>query len=251
MTQQQIIGKIHRWLKVYASLANKRGYVIGVSGGVDSALVSTLCAMTGLDTCVVTLPIKKINFESLRHCEFLEKNYKNVVHINIPLTDLFEVFSSKFHGKDDLALANTQSRLRMTALYHIAAIENMLVAGTGNKVEDYGVGFFTKYGDGGVDVSPIGDLLKTEVRELAKFLEIAPEIVNAAPTDGLWDDNRTDEQQIGATYAELEWAMNYVDRGQRELFLPDRQREVLKLYQDMHEKNLHKMKMPPICTLEK
>ena len=248
-----IANRIVVWLQEYSVSNKTNGFVVGVSGGIDSATVSTLCAKTGLKTVVVSMPIRQ-DKEQLaraeRHCAWLVENYPNVETKFIELDKTFNSFAKLFNDNDltEKSLANSKSRLRMVTLYNLANAQNLLVAGTGNKVEDYGVGFFTKFGDGGVDISPIGDLLKSEVRELAAYLEINQEIIDAKPTDGLWADNRTDEDQIGATYEELEWAMNFCDRKLSDEQISDRQKEVLKIYQNLHETNSHKMQMPPICT---
>ena len=204
--------KIVRWLKDYYWDNNLKTFVVGVSGGIDSAVVSTLCARTGLPTHAVGMPIlQKPEQETLSdmHLEWLSKRYRNVTTHKFDLTNLFQVFKYTMEGFDDsdLALANSRSRLRMVTLYQIATSTGGIVVGTGNKVEDYGVGFYTKYGDGGVDIAPIADLYKTEVWELGEYLEVDQRIVDAEPTDGLWSDSRTDESQLGASYAELEEAM--------------------------------------------
>lgn len=246
-------NKIVNWLLQYSNNTKNKGFVIGVSGGVDSALTSTLCALTGLSVVVVGLPIhqeaKQLS-RSEKHMQWLCDNFKNVKKNIIDLTETFETFKKSCPGLSELALANTRSRLRMSALYSIANTNNMLVVGTGNKVEDYGIGFFTKYGDGGVDISPIADLMKSEVRQMAKELNIMEEIVNAIPTDGLWGDDRSDEDQIGATYDELEWALKYYDfYDSRKKELSDREKEVLKIYLNRHTINKHKLETPPICKL--
>jgi NAD+ synthase len=189
-----------------------KSFVVGVSGGIDSAVVSTLCAETGLPVYVVGMPIHQDEGQrtlSINHLLWLTENYKNVSMVQFDLTDVFEQFKKSLSGyaQDPLALANTRSRLRMVTLYQIAGENSGLVVGTGNKVEDYGVGFYTKYGDGGVDIAPIADLYKTEVWELGKHLGVSQDIIEAKPTDGLWDDKRTDEDQLGASYEDLELAM--------------------------------------------
>jgi len=204
---------IDRWLKDYYYMHSIKAFVVGVSGGIDSAVVSTLCAKTELPTYVLTMPLhsKEGNTKlSDAHAKALMKKYSNVRVVNVDLSDTYE--SLLFNIDQDfvnnkLANANTKSRLRMVTLYQIAGSIGGIVVGTGNKVEDYGVGFYTKYGDGGVDIAPIADLYKTEVRELGGYLGVMNEIIDATPTDGLWDDGRSDEDQIGATYAELEEAM--------------------------------------------
>ncbi|HAI81733.1 MAG TPA: NAD(+) synthase, partial [Chryseobacterium sp.] len=213
MQTEKIIDKIVSWLKDYATKAGVKGYVIGVSGGVDSGVVSTLCAMTGLNLLMLEMPIRQNEDQVNRaweHMNDITKRFPNAKAMSVNLTPAFEELYKTFDVKDDefpsekLAFANTRSRLRMLTLYYYGQINSLLVCGTGNKVEDFGIGFYTKYGDGGVDVSPIADLYKTEVYALAKSLNLVESIQNAIPTDGLWDVERTDEQQIGATYPELE-----------------------------------------------
>lgn len=260
---------IATWLKAYALKTNQKGYVIGISGGIDSAVCSTLCALTDLPLIVVRMSIHQHADQADRgakHIEWLKKNFKNVVDFDIDLTDTYdktmEAISKAgvFNGnpaEDALFLvgANTRARLRATTLYAIASRFKSLVCGTGNKVEDYGVGFFTKFGDGAVDLSPIGELMKSEVYKLGKELGVNEDILTARPTDGLWADGRTDEDQIGATYDELEWAMEFSDssaftnRALQSDELTDRQKVVLKIYMDRHTANSHKMFMPPICDL--
>ena len=206
--------RIVNWIKDYANSNGIQSLVVGVSGGIDSAVVSTLCAETELPTFPLGMPIHQdSDQESLSdsHLASLERRYKNVKTLKFNLTEVFEKFKKSLgeYAHDDLSLANTRSRLRMTTLYQIAGKYNGIVVGTGNKVEDYGVGFYTKYGDGGVDIAPIADLYKTEVWELGKFLGVSQKIIDASPTDGLWDDKRTDEDQLGASYAQLEEAMEY------------------------------------------
>ena len=244
-----LYNKISNWLKNYLESSTLNSFVIGVSGGVDSAVSSTLAAKTGVKTIALSMPIyqgKDQLERANKHIDWLKKNYNNVESIEIDLTSTFESFSSLFSEKDAHALANTRSRLRMVTLYHIAALNNGIVVGTGNKVEDFGIGFYTKYGDGGVDISPIADLMKSEVRNLAKSMGIIQEIVDAPPTDGLWEDNRTDEEQVGATYDELEWAMGF--KGDLDS-LDNRKKEVLKIYKKFHNQNKHKMIDIPIYKL--
>jgi NAD+ synthase len=240
-------NKIIKWIQDYAESNNINSLVIGISGGIDSALTSILCAETGIQTILVSMPIMQSNDELIRarnHIRFLEDRYKNVHGMEKDLTKLFETFQLTFSDlfTSDLAFANARSRLRMTSLYHIAQTSNGIVVGTGNRIEDFGVGFFTKYGDGGVDISPIADLMKSEVKSLAKEIGIAEDIINAAPTDGLWEDGRTDEDQIGATYEELEWAMTYEEG----YSLTNRQQEVLDIYNKFNKQNKHKMIPIPI-----
>ena len=239
-------NEITTWLKDYLESNRMDCFVIGVSGGVDSAVTSTLCALTGRKTIVVSLPIHQ-NQDQLvraeRHIEWLKSQYPNVQSVSVDLTACFQVFSSCFSEASEMSLANSRSRLRMTALYQIASTNKGLVVGTGNKVEDFGVGFYTKYGDGGVDLSPIADLMKSEVWSLAQDLGVSQEIVDAPPTDGLWSDDRTDEDQIGATYTELEWAMNFSGDDSH---LDRRQKEVLYRYRLLNAQNQHKMNPIPI-----
>ena len=253
---KNVANEIVAWLKHYAETNGRKSWVVGVSGGVDSALVSTLCAMTGLPTHCVILPCQSKPEHSamgLKHIEWLEGQFRNTVHLHrIDLTRVFEAFRGETQGYENpLAYANAKSRLRMIALYQIATVESGLVVGTGNKVEDFGVKFFTKYGDGGVDISPIGDLLKSEVRQMCRELGVLPELSEAVPTDGLWDDTRTDETQLGATYDELEWAMDILTNG----FPPvlnmytERQREVLSTFQKWSNAGMHKML--PIPTFKR
>ena len=254
MQTGRVIDHIVEWLKQYCEQAGTGGYVIGVSGGIDSAVTSTLCAKTGKSAIVVNLPILQVPQQvtlARNHIRWLAKHFANVTPENIDLTGVFRVFIQALpeDARSDLALANSRARLRMTALYAMATHHKMLVAGTGNKVEDFGVGFFTKYGDGGVDVSPIADLLKTEVYEIARHLGINQEIMDSPPTDGLWADSRTDENQIGATYPELEWAMSVDGPDLDENGLSERQQEVLKIYRRFNRANRHKMEPIPICRI--
>lgn len=253
MKLENKINKIIDWLSNYSDKSKTNGFVVGVSGGVDSALTSTLCAMTGKKTIVISMPIHQEisqHSRSIKHIEWLCSKFSNVEKMTIDLSNSYDTFKN-ITDSSELALSNTRSRLRMVTLYLVANTHNLLVAGTGNKVEDYGIGFFTKYGDGGVDISPIADLLKSEVRTMAKELGVLEELVNAIPTDGLWGDNRTDEQQIGATYDELEWALRYYDNyGIIMDNLSERQKEVLTIYVNRHKSNKHKLETPPVCYLE-
>jgi NAD+ synthase len=210
--------RIVSWIKDYTITNNIKSLVVGVSGGIDSAVVSTLCAETGLPTYVLSMPLlSKVDNDKLSdaHTRSLEEKYNNVTRIRVELSGVYDKFihslnwwtDSSDYTSNELANVNTKSRLRMTTLYQVAGTVGGIVVGTGNKVEDYGVGFYTKYGDGGVDIAPIADLYKTEVWMLGEHLGIDERIISAPPTDGLWDDGRTDEDQIGATYAELEQAM--------------------------------------------
>jgi len=230
------------------------GFVIGVSGGIDSALTSTLCAMTEKPVLLVEMPIHQAPSHVTRaqqHIEFLENRFERVSSERVELTSTFDTLTQSLPRSSNealyqLSLANSRARLRMTTLFYFAGIHKYLVAGTGNKIEDFGVGFFTKYGDGGVDLSPIADLTKTEVYSLAETLGVHEDILNAAPTDGLFGDDRSDEDQIGATYPELEWAMSYV-KGKESL--TKREREVLDIYQKLNKQNQHKMQPIPVCTI--
>ena len=257
MQTEKITERIVSWLKNYAAKAHVKGYVIGVSGGVDSAVVSTLCAMTGLKTLLIEMPIRQKQEEVNRaweHMNQLNQSFENVEAISVDLTPAFEELYKTFDVNDTefpaekLAFANTRSRLRMLTLYYYGQINGLLVCGTGNKVEDFGVGFFTKYGDGGVDVSPVADLYKTEIYALAKSLNLVESIQNAIPTDGLWDVERTDEQQIGATYPELEkiqkeWGTKTeADYSGRDL-------EVFKIFSRMNRAAQHKIQPIPVCDI--
>lgn len=228
------------------------GFVIGISGGIDSALTSSLCALTGLDVLCVNMPIHQRIEEydlAAAHIESLKERFANVRSMEIDLSNTFESFRAvmpKETAEHRLSMANSRSRLRMMTLYALGQANQLLVAGTGNKVEDFGIGFFTKYGDGGVDLSPIADLNKTQVTALGKYLGVIEGIVNAAPTDGLWGDGRTDEDQIGASYPELEWAMEF-DGNENDL--SSRQVEVLKIYRRFNSINQHKMQPIPVCII--
>lgn len=253
---------IVNWLKDYATSSNMNGFVIGISGGIDSAVTSKLCAQTGLKTLCVEMPIHQDPNQVSRakeHIKLLKSEFTNVESVEADLTSVFDTFTSNIQKGDDeklynLSLANTRARLRMTTLYYYAGVNKLLVAGTGNKVEDFGVGFYTKYGDGGVDLSPIADLMKSEVYELGRYLGVSENILNARPTDGLWTDGRTDEDQIGATYDELEWAMNFLDTGIIDYEKApdvDRQKIVLDIYTKRNMANRHKMNPIPVCSLKK
>jgi NAD+ synthase len=241
---------ISNWILDYASSNGISTLVVGVSGGIDSAVVSTLCARTGLRTMVLNMPVhqeKTQNDLSNQHMSWLTSNWQNVESHVIDLSSSFDSLSSVLKEKNvtELAMANTRARLRMATLYSIAGSNNGIVVGTGNKVEDFGVGFFTKYGDGGVDISPIADLYKSEVYALADSLGVIQDIQDAAPTDGLWPDGRTDEEQIGATYAELEWAMMEIE-SPSEAEPTERQRQVMERYLQLNSANSHKMKPIPV-----
>ena len=256
MNYDEVEEQICEWLVEKLTESGCSGFVVGVSGGIDSAVTSTLCAKTGYPVFVVSMSIDSDldqTHRALEHIEWLLEDYPNVGPLAYELGDVHEAFEEVFLDGQltQLADANLQSRLRMCCLYTIANSYNCLVAGTGNKVEDYGIGFFTKYGDGGVDLSPIADLLKSEVRGLAKTLGVSEKIIEAPPTDGLWSDNRTDEEQIGATYEELEWALQHHDSGLSNNNLTKRQKEVLKIYLDRHLSTKHKLEAPPVCYIDK
>tara|TARA_B100001146_G_scaffold48212_1_gene41655 strand:+ start:479 stop:1216 length:738 start_codon:yes stop_codon:yes gene_type:complete len=236
---------IKDWILNYTnSMPNKaNALVIGISGGIDSSVTSTLCAMTGIKTIVLTMPIKQIISQhnlSLKHEKWLKNKFKNVESHTIELDEVFKSFQLKLSDfGSEHGLANSRARIRMTTLYQVAAANNGIVVGTGNKVEDFGVGFYTKYGDGGVDISPIADCTKTEVWELGKELSILEEIIQAQPTDGLWDDGRTDVGQLGLTYQELEDAIINSNSPHRSKYLEKR------------KLNLHKMQPIPVCKIPK
>nr|WP_299032036.1 NAD(+) synthase [uncultured Tenacibaculum sp.] len=259
MNTPKVAEHIVNWLKEYATNAKVNGFVVGISGGIDSAVTSTLCAKTGLLTLCVELPIHQAESQVNRgneHIKQLRERYSNVSEVEVNLTSTFEDFKTvapqiEASPKVDLALANTRARLRMTTLYYFAGLHGLLVAGTGNKVEDFGVGFYTKYGDGGVDLSPIADLVKSEVYELAAYLDVPSSIQKAQPTDGLFGDSRTDEDQIGASYDELEWAMEMQDAGKTENDFSGRELEVYKIYTRLNRINQHKMIPIPICEIPK
>ncbi len=272
---EKIAKHIEIWLKDYCINSGLKGFVVGVSGGIDSAVTSTLCAKTALKVFALNMPIyqsKKQVSLSESHIKWLESNFSNVKGVTVDLTPSFQTIENTIPQEiqDQLTMANTRSRLRMLTLYAFASHHKLLVAGTGNKVEDFGVGFYTKYGDGGVDISPIADLFKTEVFALGKYLGVSDDIIKAPPTDGLWEDNRTDEAQIGASYPELEWAMRYEQRKSYIMdeyrdFNPDnfivesdeedknllslRQKEVLSIYKKLNKMNRHKMEPIPVCQI--
>jgi NAD+ synthase len=263
VTPKQRINHIVKWLKAYARSANISTFVVGVSGGIDSSVVSALCARTGLKTIVVQMPIrqnKKLDNRSSMQAGWLLEHYKDTVaHMSMDLTSVFTAFEKKtdpFCGAIDasqvnLAFANSRARLRMMTLYQIAQSHKGIVVGTGNRVEDFGVGFFTKYGDGGVDISPIGDCMKTEVWDMGRELGLPQEIIDAAPTDGLWADDRTDEDQLGMTYPELEHAMT-LDSADNCVYNPleltKTEKAQLKRYRDIRRRNMHKMTPIPVCV---
>lgn len=259
MQTEKVIDHIVNWLKNYANNAKVNGFVIGISGGIDSAVTSMLCAKTGLDLLCLEMPIHQpINHVSRgkEHIKQLKDNFANVKNTLVDLTPVFDQFKAEVSIIDnqatvDMALANTRARLRMTTLYYYAGLHGLLVAGTGNKIEDFGVGFFTKYGDGGVDLSPIADLTKSEVYDLAKMLGISSSIINAVPSDGLFGDDRSDEDQIGASYPELEWAMSMKENGKKLEDFEGRKREVFELFSKLNANNQHKMVPIPICEIPK
>jgi len=270
MKNQLVIDHIVGWLRNYAEQSKTEGFVVGVSGGIDSAVTSTLCAMTGKKLVVLEMPIYQAESQVTRaqeHITWLKSKHSNVSDFRVELTATFDSFMSAMPQADsnehvrNLSLANARARLRMTTLYYVGGLHKLLVAGTGNKVEDFGVGFYTKYGDGGVDLSPIADLNKTQVYEIALELGVVSSIQKAAPTDGLWGDDRTDEDQIGASYPELEWAMEFIEFWQMAngawLGVPSdndlsaRQKEVLEIYWRMNRANQHKMQPIPVCLIPK
>lgn len=257
MQTEKITTHIVDWLNDYLQQSRQKGFILGISGGIDSAVVSTLCAQTGAPLLCLDMPIHQEAAQLNRakdHIEWLKKNFQNVKSTTVDLTTVYDEFVKQLKTSDNevlvkLSLANSRARLRMTTLYYYAGIHSLLVAGTGNKIEDFGIGFFTKYGDGGVDISPIGDLMKSEVYAIAKSMGILESILVAAPTDGLFGDNRTDEMQIGATYDELEFAMKAYDSGKTKADFTGRAAEVFELYQNRHLANLHKMKPVPVCVI--
>lgn len=257
MNTEKVIDYIVNWLKDYATNAKVKGFVVGVSGGIDSAVTSTLCAKTGLPTLCIEMPIHQAESHVSRaqeHIAQLKKGFNNVTEGRVDLTPVFEEFKTEvlLEGRQvivDMALANTRARLRMTTLYYYAGLLGLLVVGTGNKVEDFGVGFYTKYGDGGVDLSPIGDLMKSEVYAIGKELKVPKPIMHAAPSDGLFGDVRSDEDQIGANYDELEWAMQMDEKGKLPKDFTDRKKEIMKIYKRFNNANQHKMKPIPVCEI--
>ena len=254
MKTAEVINYIVGWLRDYCDNADLRGFVVGISGGIDSAVTSTLCAETGKDVILLTMPIfQRPEHLSLseRHTAWLTQNYNQVKSVNMDLSRAFQSLEKSLPQaiQDGLTMANTRSRLRMLTLYAFASHHKMLVVGTGNKVEDFGLGFYTKYGDGGVDISPIADLMKSEVYAIGKEFGIIEAVLDAPPTDGLWNDNRSDESQIGATYPELEWAMRFEAKSETEDELDARQKEVLAIYRKFHRTNRHKMDPIPICNI--
>ena len=255
MKKSETIELIVNWIKNYQESNQINGLVVGVSGGIDSALTSTLCGLTGIKTLCISMPIKQKKNQFIRaknHIKWLEKKFKNINSIDVELTEVFNVFKSAVHinsPNDKLALANSRSRIRMITLYYYATIDNSIVVGTGNKIEDFGIGFYTKYGDGGVDISPIADLMKSEVFELSKALGINKEILNAKPTDGLWDDDRTDEDQIGASYDDLEKVMINLEKGLKPDQFNNELKQNYEIYIRHHNNNKHKMIDIPVCII--
>ncbi len=259
MNAKKVSEHIESWLKNYAANAEVRGFVVGVSGGIDSAVTSTLCAQTGIPVLCLEMPIHQGANQVSRakeHITQLKARYDNVESVEVNLTSTFEDFKKVVPPVENsaslqLSLGNTRARLRMTSLYYFAGLYGYLVAGTGNKVEDFGVGFFTKYGDGGVDLSPIADLMKSEVYEIGAYLEVPEAILMAKPTDGLFGDSRTDEDQIGASYDELEWAMDQAEMGKTSEDFEGRQLVVFDIYNQRHNANKHKMEAIPVCEIPK
>lgn len=257
MHTEKVVGHIVNWLRDYAVNARMEGFVVGVSGGIDSATTSTLCALTGFKTLCVEMPIHQAASQVSRaeeHIAQLKLRYNNVREARVDLTPVFESFKSQLPEVEDdslldLSLANTRARIRMSTLYYFAGLHRYLVAGTGNKVEDFGVGFYTKYGDGGVDLSPIADLLKSEVYEIGAYLNVPESIMKAAPTDGLFGDSRTDEDQIGASYDELEWAMAMKDAGKQIKDFHGREQQVFRIFLQFNKANQHKMNPIPVCEI--
>ena len=257
MQTEKVIEHIVNWLKTYAENATMEGFVVGISGGIDSAVTSALCARTGLRTLCVEMPIHQAANQVARgreHIDLLKEKFANVSNAEVDLTSVFEQFKKEVPQNSDdsfldLSLANTRARLRMTTLYYFAGLHRYLVAGTGNKVEDFGVGFYTKYGDGGVDLSPIADLMKSEVYQLAEHLNIPNSIMKAAPTDGLFGDSRTDEDQLGASYDELEWAMKMKENGKTSADFSGRQQIVFNIFSRLNRANQHKMVPIPVCEI--
>jgi len=255
MKSKQRIKHITKWIRDYARKAQVETLVVGISGGIDSSVVSALCAQTGFKTIVVQMPIRQNrkldNLSSAQASWLLEHHPDNVVHMSMDLTAVFIAFEKKLtpFGDSELAFANSRERLRMMTLYRIAQSHGGIVVGTGNRVEDFGVGFFTKYGDGGVDISPIGDCMKTEVWDMGRELGLLQSIIDAPPTDGLWADGRNDEDQLGMTYPELEKAMDQDTYSQLELYATAPEKRLLKRYREIRAKNLHKMTPIPVCKI--
>ncbi|HCE55979.1 MAG: NAD(+) synthase [Lutibacter sp.] len=259
MNAEKVVEYIVSWLKDYAEKSKVNGFVIGISGGIDSAVTSALCAKTGFPVLCLEMPIHQAENQITRaynHIGWLQKNFKKIALQQVNLTPVFDSLIAVFPKAENeeqllMSLANTRARLRMTTLYYFAGLNDYLVAGTGNKVEDFGIGFFTKYGDGGVDISPIADLMKSEVYKIAKYLGINEDIIKAAPTDGLWGDNKTDEDQIGASYDELEWVMKQVELGKKITDFEGREKDIFEIYIKRNLANRHKMIPIPICEIPK
>lgn len=250
---EKVTEHIVQWLKNYLQQSKAKGFVVGISGGIDSALTSTLCALTGHPLIALNMPILQALPEyqrSIEHIEFLKQRFSNVSSAEVDMSSVLSEYMKVLPKEIQTAhnMANLRSRLRMVCLYAFAGHYGYLVAGTGNKIEDFGIGFFTKYGDGGVDISPIADLMKSEVYQLARYLQVPQSIIDAKPTDGLFEGSPTDEEKIGASYDELEWAMNYV-QNKKEEPLTERQKEVLNIYLTRHQANLHKMQPIPVCKI--
>ncbi|MFA7445888.1 MAG: NAD(+) synthase [Flavobacteriaceae bacterium] len=256
---EKVAQHIVNWLKDYAQKANAKGFVIGISGGIDSAVTSYLCALTGLPVLCVTLPIHQATSQVNRakeHIALLQNKFPNIAEAETDLTPVFETMKNVVPQTSDeyklnLTLANTRSRLRMTTLYYYAGIHGYLVAGTGNKIEDFGVGFFTKYGDGGVDISPIADLMKSEVYRLGDYFGLSESILKAVPTDGLFGDDRSDEDQLGASYDELEKAMLAYENGKTAADFSGREKEVFEIFTRLNTINQHKINPIPVCVIPK
>ncbi|MCW9003142.1 MAG: NAD(+) synthase [Rhodospirillales bacterium] len=254
MNTVKVAAHIVGWMEDYAEKAGVGGFVVGVSGGIDSAVSSTLAARTGLPLTCVEMPIHQRKEQVTRareHIDCLMAQYPNVKRVEVDLSGVFDGMIAALPGNPsastfEMPLVNTRARLRMATLYYFAALSNLLVVGTGNKVEDFGIGFFTKYGDGGVDLSPIADLNKSEVYAVGRELGVIESIMKAPPTDGLWEDDRTDEDQIGASYPELEWAMEFDGD---EAGISSRQKQVLEIYRRLNRANQHKMVPIPVCII--
>jgi NAD+ synthase len=259
MNSEKVVNHIVEWLREYATNASVKGFVIGISGGIDSAVTSTLCAKTGFPVLCVEMPIHQ-GFNQLNrakeHIAQLKERFDDINSMEINLTSTFEEFKTVLpldleKTAVEVSLANTRARLRMSTLYYLAGVHGYLVAGTGNKVEDFGVGFYTKYGDGGVDLSPIADLMKSEVYQIAKVLGVPDSIQVAKPTDGLFGDSRTDEEQIGASYNELEWAMIQNDNGKTTADFEGREKIAFDILKQRNNANKHKMDPIPVCIIPK